>query len=303
MDALSDILSVLTVERAAQVRFESRGAYSMRFSGVDHVKFGAVVEGHGRLHAESQSRWIDLAPGDFYLLTDGKPYRTGDPEKVREIDGDTYFAANRDSDGVVRFGDGPPDKIVIGGSVLFDPEGAAWLRSALPPVIHIKGAAPSAAALRTTLGLLAGEVGNVAPGQSIIVDRLTDVLIVQALRAHFADPNVAGASWLAGLADRRIGKALRSFHASVDSVWTVERLAQEAGMSRSSFAAYFRDHVGMSPIDYVARWRLHRVRRAMIETNLPFGAIATRNGYASRASCSQSFKKLFGYSPQEIRTH
>lgn len=303
MDPLSDILSVLTVERAAQVRFESRGAYAMRFSGVDHVKFGAVVEGHGRLYLESLSQWIDLAPGDFYLLTDGKPYRTGDPDKVREIDGDAFFAANRDPEGVVRFGDGIPDKIVIGGSVLFDPEGAAWLRSALPPLIHIKGAAPTAAALQTTLGLLAGEVGHAAPGQSIIIDRLTDVLIVQALRAHFAGPDAAGASWLAGLADRRIGKALRSFHANVDSVWTVERLAQEAGMSRSSFAAHFRDQVGMSPIDYVARWRLHRVRRAMIATDLPFGVIATRNGYASRASCSQSFKKLFGYSPQQIRAH
>jgi len=302
MDPLSDILSVLTVERAAQVRFESRGAYAMRFSGVDHVKFGAVIEGHGLLQVESVAEPIELGPGDFYLLTDGRPYRTGDPGKAHEIDGDAYFAAHRDVDGVVRFGEGPPDKIVIGGSVRFDREGAVWLRSALPPLIHIKAMAPTAKALRTTLGLLAEEVGSDAPGQGIVIDRLTDVLMAHALRAHVAGSGTAGASWLAGLADRRIGRALRSFHASVDVAWTVERLASEAGMSRSSFAAHFRDRVGMSPIDYVARWRLHRIRRALVETDLPFAAIAARNGYTSRTSCSQSFKRLFGYPPQQLRS-
>ncbi|MGJ4944933.1 AraC family transcriptional regulator [Bradyrhizobium sp. HKCCYLS1011] len=303
MDTLSDILNVLTVERAAQVRFESRGAYAMRFKGVDHIKFGAVVEGHGLLHAESAVEPIVLEPGDFYLLTDGRPYRSGDPAKAREIDGDAYFAAYRDADGIVRFGDAPPDKVVIGGSVRFDQEGATWLRGALPPVIHIKGSAPTATALRTTLGLLAHEVGSGAPGQGIVIDRLTDVLLVHALRAHLAASGAAGTGWLAGLADRRIGRALRSFHASVDGVWTVERLAAEAGMSRSAFAAHFRAQVGMSPIDYVARWRLHRVRRALIESDLPFGTIAARNGYASRTSCSQSFKKLFGYPPLQVRSH
>lgn len=302
MDPLSEILSVLTVERAAQVRFESRGPYAMRFSGVDHLKFGAVLEGTGMLSVGTDRQPIELEAGDFYLLTDGQPYRTGDPAKVHEIDGDAFFAANRDDDGVVRYGGDPADKVVIGGSVKFDSEAASWLRSALPAVILIKGTEAHAGPLRAALTLLANEIGSREPGQAVVIDGLTDVLIVQALRAHFASSGSSGKGWLAGLTDRRIGKALRKFHGAVGAAWTVEGLASEAGMSRSSFAAHFRDRVGMSPVDYVSRWRLHRVRRALVDTDLPFETIASQNGYASRASCSQSFKKLFGYSPRTVRS-
>ncbi|HWK43494.1 MAG TPA: AraC family transcriptional regulator [Stellaceae bacterium] len=301
MDPLSDMLTMLTVERAAQVRFESRGPYAMRFSGVDHIKFGAVLSGQVRLWVDGDARPLSLEAGDCYLLTDGRPYRTANAEDVPEIDGDLFFATARGADGVVRLGGGPPDKIVIGGSFLFDEEGAAWLRGALPPVIHITAASKAAAPLRATLQLLAAEAGGGAPGEAVIVDRLADILLIQALRAHLATAGPEEASWLAGVADPRIGKALRSFHADVAADWTVARLAVAAGMSRSSFAERFRMRVGLAPLDYLTRWRLYRVRRSLIDTDLPFTTIAARNGYRSRTSCSQSFKRMFGYSPYDLR--
>ncbi|HEX9446996.1 MAG TPA: helix-turn-helix domain-containing protein [Dongiaceae bacterium] len=72
-------------------------------------------------------------------------------------------------------------------------------------------------------------------------------------------------------------------------------------MSRSSFAERFRARVGLAPLDYLTRWRMFRVRRSPIDTDLPFGTIAARNGYRSRTSRSQSFKRLFGYSPNDLR--
>ena len=89
-----------------------------------------------------------------------------------------------DDNGLVRWGGSPPDKIVIGGSFLFDEEGAAWLRGALPPTIHIAAASPAAEPLRSTLALLRAEAGRGVPGEAVIVDRLADILLVQALRAQ-----------------------------------------------------------------------------------------------------------------------
>jgi AraC-like DNA-binding protein len=103
-----------------------------------------------------------------------------------------------------------------------------------------------------------------------VIDRLTDVLMVHALRAHIAAPETAGTSWLAGLADRRIGKVLRSFHTNVDASWTVERLASGAGKSRSSFAAIF---ASMSECRSWIMWH-----GGLTETDLPFGGIAARKG-------------------------
>jgi AraC-like DNA-binding protein len=301
MDPLSDMLPILNVRRAAQVRFESRGPYAMRFSGVDHIKFGAVLSGQVRLWVDGDAAPLQLEAGDCYLLTDGRPYRTSTSEPVPEIDGDNFFASARDPDGVVRFGGAPADKIAIGGSFVFDEEGAAWLRGALPPTIHIAAASTAAAPLRAALALLATEAGGGAPGEAVVVDRLADILLVQALRAYLAEIEPERASWLAGLADRHIGKALRSFHGDVAADWTVARLAVTAGMSRSSFAERFHARVGVAPLDYLTRWRMMRVRRSLLDTDLAFATIAAQNGYRSRTSCSQSFKRMFGYSPHDLR--
>jgi AraC-like DNA-binding protein len=301
MDPLSDILTMFTVQRVATIRFESQGRYALRFAGYDHIKFGAVLAGHLRLRVEANPNALELGPGDCYLLTNGLPYRTSNADDVEEIDGDTFFAGARGEDGVIRLGGSPPDKIVIGGCFVFDEEGAAWLRDALPPIIHIKASSPSAGPLRSTLALLGTEAGGGAPGEGVIVDRLADILLVQALRVYLAEAGPNQASWLAGLADTRLSKALRSFHNDVAADWSVATLAVAAGMSRSSFAEKFKSVVGVAPLDYVTRWRMQRVRRALIDTDLAFATIAENNGYRSRTSCSQSFKRMFGHPPHQLR--
>lgn len=301
MDPLSDMLTMLTIERVHQTRCETSGDYAFRFGPFEHVKIGAVLLGEMLLRVEGRPQPLELKTGDCFLLTNSQAHSIATAEGLPERDGKEFFAEHRDAFGVVRFGDGPPDKISIGGRFVFDAEGAAWLRAALPPIIHIPAASPHAAPLRMTMKLLSAELGGGTPGEAVIVDRLGDILLVQVLRAHLAATGPDEASWLAGLADPRIGRALKGFHDDVAADWTVADLASAAGMSRSSFAERFRARVGMAPLDYLTRWRLQRVRRALIETDLPFGTIAARNGYRSRSSCSQSFKRLFGYSPYDLR--
>jgi len=302
MDPLSDILTMFTVEHALPMRFESAGPYAMRFGPFEHVKFSAALLGHLYVQTEGQSEPVRLEAGDCYFHTDGRPYRTYNDTQTAEIDGTRYFGENIDDKGVVRLGTQPPDKVVIGGRFTFDDEGIHWLREALPPFIHIKSDAPEAAALRDTLGLLAREVGSGSPGEAVVIGRLADILLVQAIRAHLAASGPQTSTWLAGIGDPKIGRALRSFHADVARNWSVASLAHEAGMSRSSFAARFKVRVGLSPVDYVNRWRMARIRRALLDTDQAFATIAERNGYQSRTSCSQAFKRVYGLSPVELRS-
>lgn len=301
MDPLSDILTMFTVQRVATVRFESSGPYAMRFQGYDHLKFGAVLTGALRLWVEGHPVALELGPGDCYLLTDGRPYRTWNSDDAEEFDGNAFFAGARGKDGVVRLGVAPPDKVVIGGRFVFDEEGAAWLRGALPSLIHIKTSSPAAGPLRTTLALLGIEAGGGAPGENLVVDRLADILLIQALRAFLSETGPGRASWLAGLADVKLSKALRGFHNDVSADWSVASMAAAAGMSRSSFAERFKSVIGVAPLDYVTRWRMQRVRKALIDTDTAFATIAENNGYRSRTSCSQTFKRIFGYPPHDLR--
>jgi AraC-like DNA-binding protein len=294
---------MFTVQRVATIRFESSGPYALRFAGYDHIKFGAVLSGSLQLWVEGNPIPVELGPGDCYLLTDGLPYRTSNSDKATEIDGNVYFAGARGEDGTIRLGEGPVDKVVIGGRFVFDEEGAAWLRSALPQIIHIKASSPAAGPLCRTLELLGLEAGGGAPGENVVVDRLADILLVQALRAYLAESGPGQASWLAGLADPKLARAMRSFHNNVAAEWSVATMASAAGMSRSSFAQKFKSVVGVAPLEYVTRWRMQRVRRALIETDLAFATIAEDNGYRSRTSCSQTFKRMFGHPPQDLRTY
>lgn len=298
-DPLSDILLAGRISGAIPVRFESRGGYAMRFPAFRHLKFGAVLSGSMELHPQNGPP-LHLGPGDVYLLTDGAPYvsRTGDHP---EMDGQAYFASHRDLDGVVRFGAGPPEKVTIGGRFTFDEIGAEWIRRALPPAIRIPASSPFAAPMRTTLSLLVEETNAGAAGESLIVTRLADILLVQALRAYLAMNGGEAPTWLSALADPRLARALRAFHARIADDWSVERLAAEAGMSRSSFAANFRRRTGLTPMDYVARWRLFRIRTDLMASHRAISIIAEEHGWRSRTSCSQAFKALFGVSPREAR--
>jgi hypothetical protein len=105
MDPLSDILAALVVNRAAPLRFESRGPYAMRFAGYEHIKFGAVLTGGFSLRLEGEPAPIRLEAGDCYLLTDGRPYRTFNGDDEWEVDGTAFFEAARDADGIVRLGE------------------------------------------------------------------------------------------------------------------------------------------------------------------------------------------------------
>ncbi|CAO3421797.1 cupin domain-containing protein [Azospirillum endophyticum] len=298
-DALSDILLAMRVESATPVRFESHGGYRMRFPGFRHLKFGALLAGGMTLRPGTGPE-MRLAAGDCYLLTDGQPYDSGTADGPA-IDGEAYFAAHRGADGVVRYGEGAPDKITIGGRFTLDETGAAWLRLALPPAIHIPAAAPSAAALRSTLLLLTQEAGASAAGEDLVVARLADILLVQALRAYLAAPGGERPNWLAGLADPRLARALRAFHARIGEDWSLTRLASEAGMSRSSFADVFRRRTGLTPMSYVARWRLFRIRAALQQSDRPIATIAEDNGWRSRTSCARAFREVFGISPRDVR--
>lgn len=154
---------------------------------------------------------------------------------------------------MVRFGEGEPDKVVIGGRFTFDETGTDWLRFALPPAIRIPADFPAAHPLRTALTLLEEEVGRNGVGENIVIARLADILLVQALRAHFAVIGEQSPNWLVGLADPLIGRALRAFHAAIGADRRLNSLAAQAGMSRSSFADTFRLRTGLTPMDYVTR--------------------------------------------------
>lgn len=154
--------------------------------------------------------------------------------------------------------------------------------------------------LEQTLALLFAETERVRCGQRLLADRLFDVLLLQLLRWLLDHPEESGlpAGLLAGLADGRLSHALVAMHEAPGAAWSLERMAQRAGMSRSAFAARFKSVVGETPADYLASWRLS-IAQAQLRSGRSVKAIADELGYANASALSRVFAQKVGVSPRQ----
>src|SRR5258708_19701695 len=110
-----------------------------------------------------------------------------------------------------------------------------------------------------------------AQGSEVVASRLAEVLFIQVLRAHIASGPERNKGWLRAIFDPQMGAALSAIHDRVNTPWTVESLAKAAGMSRSAFAARFKELLGQTPLEYVTEWRIQKAIQLLTQPykNLP----------------------------------
>jgi AraC-like DNA-binding protein len=298
MDPLSDIFALLNVESALSARLEAGGDWAIRFSAYRHVKFGAVLAGSCWLSVDGIDQPLRLDAGDCYLLTNGQPYRIAGDLKTEATDGAIVFA--QAVDGVARLGNGEGTTL-IGGRFTFDEVNAKLLLDLLPPMIHIRSGSDPAAVLRSMLDLLARETATAQLGAALMADRLAHVLFIQALRAYVASEERPPVGWLGALADSKIGVVLRLMHGDVARKWTLPELADAVGMSRSSFSSRFKTLVGLAPLDYFLRWRMHLAGQALRSEDRTVSSVALELGYAFESAFSTAFKRVMGCAPKQYR--
>jgi hypothetical protein len=234
MDPLSDILTLLRIESVLSARLETRGPHAFRYPAYSHLKFGGLIEG-------SRWMWVDdgqpmrVSAGDFYLLTDGRPYCVASDPELGTIDGAAVFAANTGGDGVVRFGETGDRTVAAAGKFTFADDRVAGLLSFLPPIVHIPRGSPGSEPLAALLPLLSYESGVSAPGSLLAASSLASLILVQIIRAYLAKPSLAQ-GWLGAMADPQMAMALSLMHGDIRRRWTVDHLARSVGMSRTALS-------------------------------------------------------------------
>lgn len=148
---------------------------------------------------------------------------------------------------------------------------------------------------------LINEAAMPGPGNRAALARLTESLFVEVLRWQFQSAATDHSGWLAGLHDPHIGRVLNLLHAHPDRAWTVSTLAREAAISRAVLAKRFVDLVGVTPIQYLANWRMHLARHLLRDSVLGVGEIAERVGYDSDATFNRAFRRIVGSPPSTWR--
>jgi transcriptional regulator GlxA family with amidase domain len=168
---------------------------------------------------------------------------------------------------------------------------AALLISLLPSMVVARGEPR----LATLMQLVGDETRQSRPGRELVLERLLEVLLIEALRC--GTDTVSAPSVARALSDDRLVAALRAMHAKPAYSWTVAELAAEAAMSRSAFFARFNRIVGMPPMEYLLAWRMALARRLLRTREFAIEQVATQVGYGSSSTFSTAFTRHVGMPP------
>jgi len=245
-----------------------------------------------------------LEAGDLVMLPRGHAHALSDDPStpatplMELID---KHLAGADHCPMVCGGGGDPTTLVC-GYFTFDASQVHPLLTVLPPLVVVPGEGGRARSwLESSLDLVAAESVTDRPGSEILVDRLTEALFILILRSFLEEREGCNPSWMRGLRDPQIARALGMIHRQPDKRWSVEELAAGAAMSRSAFSTRFRELVGEPPLAYLTRWRMHMAANHLRDDQLTMLEVAQRVGYQAEASFSKVFKRAWGVAPGAYR--
>ncbi|UVF18996.1 AraC family transcriptional regulator [Microvirga terrae] len=299
-DPLSDMLAMVEARSLLSGRLVAGGTWGVLFPPPEKIKFSALLWGECWLMMEGAADPIRLEAGDVIVVNGQRSFTLTSDVDVDPVDARELF---RDApDNVARIGVG--DEVsLFGGHIALDAVRADLLMNVLPPLIHVRSARSEAGVLRWLLEQLVGELGAHRPGGALASSHLAQLMFVQVLRAYLAtSAHSSDASWLRALADDQIAPALRLIHANPSRSWSLEELSRASAMSRTTFAARFKEVSGVSPVAYLLAWRMRLAERALRHGDAPIASVALSVGYTSESAFSNAFKRSSGMSPRSYRS-
>lgn len=246
---------------------------------------------------------LKLNTGDFILFPKGEGHTLSDGScKFFTPLDELPIKAVTERYETLEFGGGGTQTTMVCGVLLFQHPLAIKLLGILPSYILIRQDSNAPINMVDNISsLLDAETSTIGIGAEAVIARLADILVITAMRQHLLELSDDKIGWLGALEDNRIGNALKLIHESPDHHWSLEELAQNVGMSRTSFAQQFKRLVGNTPMEYLTEWRMSLAYSKLQLSKDSMLAIALDIGYQSEAAFSRAFKKVIGQSPNEIR--
>jgi AraC-like DNA-binding protein len=316
VDALSEVLRIIQIESAFFFNGEFTAPWSFhspescKLAPYIHQADGHVIvyhllsEGRALAKLEDNTR-LPLEAGDIVVFPHGHSHYIQSGEGARAVEGESALQQIfTDGLKLTRVGGGGEVTRFVCGYMVCEPDLSRVALSGLPPVFKINIRKDEAGRwLEQSICYSITQAGASDSGSKAVLAKLCETLFAETLRRYVAASPLQQRTWLAGVLDPEIGKVLALMHREPATPWTVGRLAEGAGMSRSVLAARFRHYLGEPPVAYLTRWRLQLGARMLSKTSHSVARIASEVGYESEAAFNRAFKRQFGRPPARYRTH
>lgn len=280
MEVLSDILRSMRVEGSVYFCDHLQAPWSMDFEDTSSASFHLVRR--GECWVMSGERTECLGPGDLVFIEPGRDHvLASHPPNQEPPPGETRtlllcgYCSFAEETGTPLLDIFPSLTIVREEEILKHP----WLKS--------------------TLDQLSTEYMSQQPGAELVVNKLTEVVLVELIRINFGRDDKS--RFIRALSDKQISRALQHLHNNPNIAWTLEKIAGDVGMSRAAFAKRFKHLVGQPMFEYLTLLRVQRAKELLTETKLPLYEVASRVGYESDLAFTKTFKKRTGTTPTRFR--
>jgi AraC-like DNA-binding protein len=265
------------------------------------MPFHILVE--GRCWLRLPDRQIDLAAGDIVAFPFGTLHDLGHGAGGRLLDPLAALPPKpwRETP-ILRYGDSDSGVRMLCGYLQCNAMDFRPLRKALPPMLHVRTASSGEAGwLSATIAQIVSEVDHPRTGGLSMLERLTEIIFIEVLRHQILSAQPGSVGWLAALADPPVARCLALIHDDPKRDWSVQDLAEAAGLSRTTLAERFEAVLATSPMRYVRDWRLYVAGVELRTSGRAIADIGYDAGYGSEAAFNRAFARAYGTPPATWR--
>ncbi len=262
----------------------------MSRSDFGRTYYGLMLEGCAEFTLADRSR-LQLAKGDFVLIPAAMMFVMCSPGLSDSVQLESQ--PSRQADGYFRLGDPtlPAEAAWLVGHCHFDTPDEALLMSLLPQLVLVR----DQPRLTTLAQLIRDEALANRSGKEVVIERLLEVLLIEALRS--SQQQVAAPGLIKGLADERLANTLKALHQAPEQPWTVAKMAKAAALSRSAFFERFSRALGIPPMEYLLSWRMALAKKMLSQRQGSVAKVAEQVGYSSASTFSVAFSRYVGKTP------
>lgn len=290
-DPLAEVVALLQPSARYSKFVLGASPWRIRSSDTGQPVYCVVLDGGCRVTIDGHKP-IELLSGDFVLVPAAYGVSISSLAPQPGVETSTPVELGK---GEYRIGapDNPVDSRMMAGHCSFGSPDAALLVSLLPQFVHVRGERR----LATLVDLVREESREQRPAREVVLSRLLEVLLIEALRS--AAGTGASPGLVRGLADSRLAAAIRVMHERPTHPWTVAELAKEAALSRSTFFERFTRAVGVAPMEYLLTWRMALAKDLLRRKEGRVAEVAQRVGYSSASTFSVAFTRHVGRPPTQ----
>lgn len=154
--------------------------------------------------------------------------------------------------------------------------------------------------LDSTITKLLKELSSPIMGSKAMIRAILLECMIHLIRVEILN-NSPALKWMSALKDQRLWGVLKIMLETPGDQYSLESLANHAGMSRSTFAKRFTDAYGSGPMELLRDMRMRLAASMLEKSELPVKRVAELVGFKSRSAFTRSFEVYHDLSPRDFR--